>query len=201
MRSGSTTIKSPEATAVPSTDRPAAPAVGPPVEDTGFGELFSAAVGIPVAELEAANAAPVEPPPPGETGTPLSQAELNAAVEEAVLRALARVSITPRPAVGTTLLVNIGEGQYRPLMVTALVESHEGLRVSGLIACDAGDHTLPAFRGTSGISGRPDRMSPYGLATYILEGDEIGQWRARPRPAVTIDSPSTTHTPTADQEP
>jgi len=122
----------------------------------------------------------IDPPPPGETGRELSIMETAQALEDAMRGTVPAVHFPRRPEVGDTLLVNIGEGQLRPVMVTAVSDSHEGVRVSGVVFCDPGDHTLPAFRGTPGISGRPDRMSPYGLVSFITEGWDVGQWRRRP---------------------
>jgi hypothetical protein len=90
--------------------------------------------------------------------------------------------------VGDTVLVNLGAGILRPLIVaeSTLWETEASPRVSGHIVCVAADHLLPAFRGGADrvgdpatISGRPERNAPYGYADCLSYGTGVGQWRER----------------------
>lgn len=150
-----------------------------------------------------------DPPPPGETGQELTGERAKQAVEDALRDTIPAASepqayqlevagrhivpqlFRPLPTTGDTLLVNLGEGVLRPLMVTT---AEDGI-VSGVVFCDPGDHTLPAFRGHTAFSGRPDRFTPFGLAEGITEGQNLGQWRHRawtgPTFTITPDNSTT----------
>ena len=90
--------------------------------------------------------------------------------------------IIPTPQVGDTVLLQIDAGVWRPLIV---VRTDQGL-VSGVVLCDPGDHTAPAFRqayarvnSPTTISGRPNRSCPVGYADLVAYGMEPGQWRLK----------------------
>lgn len=89
----------------------------------------------------------------------------------------------PPPAmrVGHVVLVRIDDLIWRPLIIAVV---HPDGSVSGPIACEAGDHTRPGFRGwESGdgarISGHPTRVSPFGYGELLKFGDRLGYWIPR----------------------
>jgi hypothetical protein len=124
-------------------------------------------------------------------------------------RTVARSTDTtpPKPAVNPThqladvgdiVLVALGDGIRRPMLVSHTEMALVGLRntpsleppvtrlefrVSGMIVCEPSDHVLSAFRGgverpadPARIYGRPERALPLVYAELLGEGAGVGQW-------------------------
>lgn len=96
-----------------------------------------------------------------------------------------------RVAVGDTVLVHMGDGTFRPMMVNFVglyrppgAEVTE-LRLSGALFCDPRDTGCAALRLTGDdpaqIYGQPTLQMPLVHGTMLKEGSGPAQWRLRPR--------------------